>query len=438
MTEIVRVKSAPGLKWVKRDNNIFEARWRCRADLVEKGYLVKSVKLWSGTGDPTKEEWDFIADTCAQLQQEMQVWARGGLPTVNVFNGTIGGLIYCYRNDPDSKFRKKEDKGGIRYASRVHYDALMSMIDREHGHKVLADIKGRTVQHWYDEWSARSLATAHAKIKMLRTLFKFGIAFLEDDDCARISTVLREMKFRMPKARNEWLTADQATAIRAKAWELGRPSIALAQAFQFELMLRQKDVIGEWVPVSEPGMSDTIDSAGNKWLRGIRFEEINHNFVLSHVTSKRLKKITVDLKNAPMVLEELNAKFPGSVRWVEVMQAGKIVIQIIVDRALLPASGPIIVSEFDKLPWTAIEFRRWWRICADACGVPPTVRNMDSRAGAITEASDAKADLEHIRQAATHSDIAMTQRYSRGSEGKIEIVQLARIAHRNKPRTEKS
>lgn len=408
MSEIVRVKSAPGLKWVKRDNGVFEARWRCRADLVEKGYLVKSVKLWSGTGDPTLEEWDFITDTCAQLQQEMQVWARGGLPTVNVFNGTIGGLIYCYRNDPDSKFRKKEDKGGIRYASRVHYDALMSMIDREHGYKVLSEIKGRTVQHWYDEWSARSLATAHAKIKMLRTLFKFGIAFLEDDDCARISAVLREMKFRMPKARNERLTADQAIAVRAKAWELGRPSIALAQAFQFELMLRQKDVIGEWVPMSEPGISDTFDKAGNKWLRGIRWEEIDQNLTLSHVTSKRQKKITVSLRNAPMVLEEL-----------ELIGGAK-------------ATGPIIVSEFDNLPWTAIEFRRWWRICADACGVPSTVRNMDSRAGAITEASDAGADLEHIRHAATHSDIAMTQRYSRGQEAKIASVQKLRIEHRNK------
>lgn len=411
MAEIVHVKSAPGLKWKKRDNGVFEGRWQCRADIVAKGYKIKSVKLWSGTGDPSLEEWDFIADTCDQLQQEMLVWNRGGLPTVSGFNGTIGGLIYCYRNDPDSNFRKREDRGGLRYASRIHYDALMSMIEREHGTEAVAEVKGRTVQHWYDDWSARSLATAHAKIKMLRTLFSFGTAFLEDEHCARISAVLSKMKFQMPQARNERLTAEQAVLIRTKAREMGRPSIALAQAFQFELMLRQKDVIGEWVPLSEPGMSDTLDGTGLKWLRGIRWEEIDQNLVLTHVTSKRQKKIIINLTNAPMVMEEL----------------------ALIERK---ASGPIIISEWDKLPWTAIEFRRWWRIVANACDIPKEVRNMDSRAGAITEASDAGADLEHIRHAATHSNISMTQRYSRGAEGKIAEVQKLRIEGRNKKRTD--
>ncbi|MER2251489.1 hypothetical protein ABS772_16340 [Methylorubrum podarium] len=35
-------------------------------------------------------------------------------------------------------------------------------------------------------------------------------------------------------------------ALRAAAHEVGRPSIALAVTLQFDLGLRQKDVIGEW------------------------------------------------------------------------------------------------------------------------------------------------------------------------------------------------
>jgi hypothetical protein len=127
--EIVRVKSAPGLKWKKRNGGVFEARWQCRDDLVKRQdfnkFGVKSVKLWSGTGDPTIEEWNFIADTCGQLQQEMLVWANGGLPTEVPFDGTIAGLIRCYKNDPDSPFRKK---GKLRYASRGHYETMMRMI----------------------------------------------------------------------------------------------------------------------------------------------------------------------------------------------------------------------------------------------------------------------------------------------------------------------
>lgn len=106
MSKPVRVRSAPGLAWKKRRNDAYEARWQCRTDLAARGYPLKSMKLWSGTGEPTKEEWDFIADTCVELQQEMLVWGRGGLPDVDPFNGTLAGLIKSYKTDPDSSYRK--------------------------------------------------------------------------------------------------------------------------------------------------------------------------------------------------------------------------------------------------------------------------------------------------------------------------------------------
>ena len=412
MSRPVRVRSAAGLKWKTRNNGVYEARWQCRDDIVKKGFKVKSVKLWSGTGDPTKEEWDFIADTCEQLQQEMLVFARGGLVGTPGLNGTLSGLIYCYKNDPDSVYRRSSDRGGLRYASRMHYDALLSLIERQYGNEPLAELRGRTLRRWHDEWVGDGkVSVAHAKMGMLRTLFSFGASLLEDPECTRLSGIMSQMKFTNAKPRTERLTAEQANMVRAKAREMGRPSIALAQAFQFELMLRQKDVLGEYVPVGEPGMSDVIVK-GFKWLRGIRWEEIDQNLTLTHVTSKRNKKITVSLKNAPMVMEELAL-------------LGE-----------LPTKGPIIISEHDNLPWAAVEFRRWWRKVASACGIPKTVRNMDSRAGAISEATDAGADLEHVRHAATHSNIAMTQRYSRGAEEKIAQVQKLRVESRNKSRTE--
>lgn len=50
-------------------------------------------------------------------------------------------------------------------------------------------------------------------------------------------------------------------------------------------------------------------------------------------------------------------------------------------RAFLPKQGPIIVSEFDKLPWRPPEFRRWRRMVADVAGVPKDDKNRDSRKG---------------------------------------------------------
>jgi site-specific recombinase XerD len=196
--------------------------------------------------------------------------------------------------------------------------------------------------------------------------------------------------------------------------------MALAQALQFELMLRQKDVIGEWVPLKEPGISATVGPKG-KWISGLRWEEIDQNLILRHTTSKRGKDIEVDLKLAPMVLEELAllTKTP--------------IVQL--TRTALPVTGPVILCEVTGWPYTTAEFRRKWRIVANEAGIPKEVRSMDSRAGAISEATDAGADLEHVRHAATHSDIAMTQRYSRGSTDKVAGVSRLRVAHRNKPKT---
>jgi integrase len=407
MSKPIRVRDAPGLIWRKRASG-WEARWQCRTDIVEAGYPVKSVKLGTFAGDPTKEEWDFIADTCVSLQQEMLVFSRGGLPVSAEFDGTLSSLMRHYRTDPDSPFRK------IRYHSKCYYETLMGLIERDHGTEPLAELKGRMFRRWHEAWSeGGKIAVAHGKVGMLRTIFGFGASILEDPECIRLKNILRELRFEMPKPRKESLTAEQATAIRAMAHEKGRPSIALAQAFQFECMLRQKDVIGEWVPMSEPGMSEVFH--GNfKWLRGIRWEEIDQNMVLTHITSKRQKEIKINLINAPMVIEEI-AKLKEKISH--------------------SFQGPIIVSEMDGLPWEAVQFRRWWRICAEACGIDKNVRNMDSRAGAITEADDAGADLDDIREHATHANVGMTRRYSRHAERKIATVQKIRNDSRNKTET---
>lgn len=416
MGKPIRVRNAPGLDWREYAGGRWEARWRCRKDIIDRGFGIKSVRLWVGT-EPTKEEWDFIADTCNSLQQEMLVFANGGPPSLHglpTVDGTLRSLITCYRTDPDSGFKKK------RYASRVHYETLLRPIEKEYGDLLLSEVKARLFYGWHDKWNEGGKTTiGRAKITMLRILFNYGASLLEDADCLRLATALSNMTFATPKARDERLTSDQANLIRTEAHRRKRPSVALAQAFQFECMLRQKDVIGEWVPMSEPGVSDVMRK-DKKWLRGIRWEEIDQNMILRHVTSKRDKPLTVDLKNAPMVMEEL------------VMMTGVVPVS----RGDLPTSGPIIVAEIRKQPWVTIEFRRRWRTYATAVGIPTTVRNMDSRAGAITEASDAGASIEHIRHAATHSDIGMTQRYSRNSDDKIVNVQKARTQFRNRPKNE--
>ncbi len=55
---------------------------------------------------------------------------------------------------------------------------------------------------------------------------------------------------------------------------------------------------------------------------------------------------------------------------------------------------------------------------------------MDARAGAITEAEDAGADLDAIRATAAHTDAKITARYSRGAVGKSRNVAELHLTHR--------
>lgn len=408
-----KIENAPGLVW-RPSRHGWQARWRARADLVARGYQPRNVTIWTSTADapePSPAAQAIIQEKCSSLQGSMLVWGKGGFPAEVKFDGSVKSLARCYQTDADSPYRK------TRYKTRLYYDRLIKRIVEgqdgagAHGDEQLCTLKARTFLRWHEDWSADGhVSIAHALIGMVRTLIRFGKVFLEDEECERLAGALSDMTFPQGKARSSILTAEQATAIRAEAHRRGYPSLALGQALQFELMLRQKDVIGEWVPASEPGVSE-VTRGNEKWLRGLRWNEIDKDLTLRHVTSKRQKEIEVNLCGAQMVMEELE----------------KI--------GTLPSSGPMVIYERTGLPWDDSEYRRRWRVMAKACGVPSNVRNMDSRAGAITEATIAGAPLEHVQHAATHSDIAMTQRYSRGDKEKTAGVLLKRVEHRNKKAT---
>lgn len=288
---------------------------------------------------------------------------------------TVADLISKYRTHDQSPYKF------LKHRSRQHYDNLLRLVERDYGSVRLHEISAATFDEWHAKWSeGGKLSIAFSKIQMARGLFGFGTSQLEDAECGRLFGILGKKKFEPPKARTQHLTAPQADLIRAKARELQRPSIALAQAFQSGVGLLQVDVIGQWIPMDEPGTSDVIftDDVGRreKWVRGLRWNEIDDGLVLRHPSER--EEIKFDLRQSPMVLDELRIQYG--------FELGKH------DRVKLPPSGPIIKSEWSGIPWTAVEFRRWWRQVADACGIPKTVKNMDSRMKAT--AADDEDDSE--------------------------------------------
>jgi hypothetical protein len=336
---------------------------------------------------------------------------------------TMGQLIEAYQTDKVSTFHK------LRYHVRENQKGNLRRLAKSHGHIELATVKHRTIAEWHLEWTKDGhLAQAHRFIATIRTMCGFGASMLENEQCERICMVLHRMRFPHPETSTVFMTSDQANVIRDVARShFGWPSISLAQALQFELILRQMDVIGSWVPENEPGDTD-VRYGGEKWLRGIRWEEIDQNLILRHMTSKRQKILEIDLTLAEMVTEE----FQMLIGEQPLIIVNDITKKVTINRHLLPASGPIVICDITGLPWKGTEFRRKWRLVANKAGVPKEVKSMHSRHGGITEADLAGADINHVKEAATHSDIAQTQRYSRAKNEKIIGVQKLRAQHRKK------
>jgi hypothetical protein len=274
---------------------------------------------------------------------------------------TVPSLAQRYRADERSPYQQ------LRHKTRQGYDSLLRRLERDLPDQIANLDKGR-LEYIHAEWGKVSgVSMAHALITMLRGLATFGSLILKDRACRDLRIILHDMDFPTVRRQAEPLTREHVIEIRRKAHEMGRPSIALAQAFQFECGLWQKDVIGEWVPKTEVGQSN-VTNDGDKWLRGLRWEKLDESLVLRHTISISGKEIEINLRNKKMVLEELMLTYG-----LDEME--------VFDRSNLPPGGPIIRCEFSELPWTTHEFRRWWRKVADACGISKDVKNMGSRVG---------------------------------------------------------
>jgi hypothetical protein len=94
--------------------------------------------------------------------------------------------------------------------------------------------------------------------------------------------------------------------------------------------------------------------------------------------------------------------------------------------------GPIVLDERTGKPWSTSHFSRTFRKVARLAGWPDDVWNMDSRAGAVSEAFEAGADPADVMKAATHRQLSTTMGYNRGA-----VVQSSRVAELRQKRRNK-
>ncbi len=394
----------PGHKIRRNRDGTCRQYWAARHDLVKIGYRPATVRLHYDAATP--EGRALIAAACARYQADMMAWAAGQRAERLRFDGTVRALIREYQRDPASPYAE------LKWNTRRTYDQVLGVIERAFGARVLNALKIGDFRRWYDE--ARKPATeggaervrkAHGIIAMFRRLFSYGV-MAETPECVRLHAILAEARFKQPKRRRVRMEFAQATAIIDAALAADRVSLALGTAIQFETAMRQRDVIGEWPPVVPGSPATGIVLGGRRWVNGLLWSDISPDLQLRKETTKTGAMVSHDLRLAPLVMRVLE--------------------HVPQDRRV----GPVIIDEAAGRPYAMHAYAREWRRIATAAGVPAMVWNMDARAGAITEAEDAGADLDTIRGAVGHNQASTTARYSRGAVGKSRKVAELRSAHR--------
>jgi hypothetical protein len=190
-------------------------------------------------------------------------------------------------------------------------------------------------------------------------------------------------------------------------------ALAAANKATNQLVRMAKDVVGEWVPVPQGEEPTGIVLRGRRgkgwrrWCNGLTWSDLANDLVISKETTKTGALVSHDLKLLPTVTALLDM----------VPQERRI--------------GALIVNETARRPYAEFAYARDWREIARKVGIPDTVWNMDARAGAITEAEDAGADLDTIRGSVGHTQASTTARYSRGAIGKSRTIAGLRSAHRD-------
>jgi hypothetical protein len=330
------------------------------------------------------------------IDQQQRGIERAGL---SEYDGTVLSLCRLYQRHPESPFH------AVKPNTRKTYGDSLKVIEQTVGQRRVRHVTTLDVRRWYREWRVPKAAggreridRAHDAVSMFRTALRFG-ASLRHKECAILDAELANLRFERGGAREQEMTYAHATAFVRTALDLaGRGVIpawrgrymAIGVAAQFELALRQKDIIGEW--------------SDEHWSGPFTWENVP-GWRLRLKTSKNRAAAVFTLTNYPLLHPLLEA-VPHAER-----------------------AGAIVKGEHG-LPVRERSYRKWFRAIARAAEIPDDVWSMDSRAGAATEADEAGADLATISDMLTHAQPQTTVRYLRRRQKRIAGAAEARVKSR--------
>jgi hypothetical protein len=364
---------------------------------------------------PVAADMQILALLCEDHTARLMAWIdRQGSdpgPDLPRYDGTVAAACTLYRNHPQSAFQT------VKGNTRRTYEGSLKIIETTVGARLVRKLTILDIRHWYDQWrkpaepgAPERVDRAHDAVAMFRTVLRFCAA-LRLPGCKQLADELALIKFERGGAREQEMTFAHATAFIAKALNLGNTGVipkdralamAIGVAAQFELLLRQKDIIGEWSTKGHRGVAGD----GANWSGFFTWENIpGWRWRMKTSKSKYRAAAEFDLTRYSLLFPLLE-QVPHAER-----------------------RGAIVKGEHG-LPVRERSYRKWFREIARAAAIPDDVWNMDTRSGGATEAEESGAAIEEIQSALTHTNKDTTLRYIRKRSSKIAKVAEAREAKR--------
>ena len=213
---------------------------------------------------PPDADWEALSrlchEHCARLDDWIATQRAADVQTQPGYDGTVLSACQLYQRHPYSRFHK------VKHNTRKSYTDSLKIIETTVGKRLIRNLTVLDVQHWYDEWrkptakdGPERIDRAHDAVSMFKTVLRFVAAALRRQECKQLISDLEYagslVRFERGGAREEEMTFAQASAFIREALEMGRASaipaerarcMAIGVAAQFELLLRQKDIIGDW------------------------------------------------------------------------------------------------------------------------------------------------------------------------------------------------
>lgn len=361
--------------------------WSAESLAVDlKGFPDPLIRL------PADANATELGDLCKGYAKTLADWLNEEEKPKWRYDGTVAGLCDVFKKHPHSPMQD------VKWNTADSYVDSFKVIRSTVGKRAVRALNAvNDCKEWYQRWRSPAKAggperikRAHDAMAAFRMAVRFGAA-LRFPNCKDLAKELSMLRFERADQREGQMTFEQAKRFVTTALASGEKRdlyMAIGVAAQFETILRQKDIIGEW-----------HDDA---WTGQFTWENIPGGILRIKTSKSRYKKTaTFDLASFDL-LWPLIQSVPQPER-----------------------AGTIVKGELD-LPVRERSYRKWFREIATAAGIPRQVWNMDTRAGGVTEALESGADLDTVRRAATHSKASMTLRYERDTAAAIASVAQTR------------